>query len=73
MAITLTQAQAQLDAYLAASLAVATHQSYTIAGRVLVLADLEFINRSIEMWDARVASLTRGGVRVRGGGMGGSF
>ena len=38
--ITLTQAQAQLDAYLAAETAVLTGQKYEIAGRVLERADL---------------------------------
>ncbi len=56
--ITLADAQAQLAAWLAASTAVATGQSYTIEGRSLTRADLDAINRSIDKWDQRVQALS---------------
>jgi hypothetical protein len=45
--ITLAQAQAQLDAYLAAEVAVLGSQSYEIAGRKLTRAHLNFIQEGI--------------------------
>jgi hypothetical protein len=67
--ITLSQAQAQLAAYLAAETAVLTGQSYTISSngssRELTRADLKFIQTGIEIWNKRVQSLDRGGIRVR--------
>lgn len=56
--MTLEQAQQQLDAWLAASLAVARKQSYSIAGRSLTLADASDIQSQIEFWEARVAKLS---------------
>lgn len=56
--ITLAQAQAQLDAYLAAETAVLGGQSYEIAGRSLRRADLEMIQRGIETWNTRVRQLS---------------
>jgi hypothetical protein len=56
--ITLVQAQAQLDAYLAASLAISNNQSYSIAGRSLSRADLAEVNEAIKMWNAKVIALT---------------
>lgn len=66
--ITLTQAQTQLDAYLAAEAAVLTGQRYEIAGRMLQRADLAAIREGITTWDARVKSLSiaaRGRSRAR--------
>lgn len=60
-AITLAQAQAQLDAWLAASLAVASAQSYEIAGRRLTRANAAEISRNIEHWSAQVSILTASG------------
>lgn len=57
--ITLQQAQAQLDLYLAAEAKVLTNQSYEIAGRKLTRANLQEIQQGIETWDARVKNLTR--------------
>lgn len=57
--ITLAQAQAQLDAYLAASTAVATGQSYEIAGRKLTRANLAEVNAAIKHWNAEVIALSR--------------
>ena len=56
--ITLAQAQAQLDAWLAASLKTAANQSYEIAGRKLTRADAAEIKSSIEFWNAEVIRLT---------------
>lgn len=56
--ITLAQAQAQLDAYLAAETAVLGGQSYEIAGRRLNRANLEEIQNGIGIWNERVKSLT---------------
>lgn len=56
--ITLAQAQAQLDLWLAASAAVAKKQSYSIAGRSLTLADASDIQSSIEYWNAMVQKLS---------------
>ena len=56
--ITLTQAQAQLDAYLAAETAVLGGQSYEIAGRKLTRANLSEIQAGIEIWNNRVVTLS---------------
>jgi len=66
--ITLTQAQTQLDAWIAASLKVAQGQSYTIGSRSLTRADAEDIQAMITYWNGKVNELTNGGagVRVRG-------
>ena len=55
--ITLAQAQAQLDAYLAAETAVLQGQSYQIAGRSLTRADLDSIQAGITLWNDRVSQL----------------
>lgn len=64
-AITLTQAQAQLDAWLAASLAVAQAQSYEIAGRKLTRADAMHIKSQIGYWKAQVDILSVKSSRTR--------
>lgn len=60
--ITLEQAQAQLDAWLAASIAVASNQEYEIqtgtGRRKLVRADAGEIRRMIEHWQQQVSNLT---------------
>lgn len=56
--ITLTQAQAQLDALLAASTAVAGGQSYEMNGRRLTRANLKEIQDSIIFWDGYVKRLS---------------
>jgi phage FluMu protein gp41 len=56
--ITLTQAQAQLDAYLEAEKAVLSNQAYEIAGRKLTRADLSSIQAGIKAWNARVIDLS---------------
>jgi len=68
--ITLAQAETQLAAWLAASEAIATGQSYTIStgagSRTLQRADLEAVQAQIQYWDAQIKRLTRGGIRMRG-------
>lgn len=56
--ITLEQAQAQLNAYLAAETAVLSGQQYQIGERMLRRADLEMIQRGIELWNGRVRELS---------------
>lgn len=66
--VTLAQAQEQLDAWLAASLAIAQgNQSYTIGQRQFTKADAGEIRRQVEFWEARVERLSAGsrGPRVR--------
>lgn len=66
--ITLAQAQAQLDAWIAADTAVATGQSYSIGGRSLSRANAAEITNKIDYWSAKVAQLSRGnGIRIRYG------
>jgi hypothetical protein len=62
--ITLADAEAKLAMYLAAEEAVLTGQSYMIAGRQMVRADLSKIQRGIEIWDTRVNELTYRGARA---------
>lgn len=57
MALTLQQAQTSLDAWIAADLAVAKGQSYSMNGRSLTLANTREIREQIQYWERRVASL----------------
>lgn len=64
--ITVAQAQAQLDAYLAAETQVLAGQSYEIAGRRLTRANLSEIRAGIEAWNDRLTTLSnRAAVRGR--------
>lgn len=54
MALTITQAQAALDAWIAADLAVAKGQSYSMNGRTLTLANSKEIREQIQYWERRV-------------------
>lgn len=65
--ITKAQAETQLAAWLAADTAVASGQSYSIAGRSLTRANAREIRENITYWDAKVNSLSRGGLRIVGG------
>jgi len=67
--ITLAQAQAKLDAWMAADDAVAGGQSYSIGGRSLTRANAAEIRNNIEYWERRVVRLSHGsgGIRVRYG------
>ncbi|WP_420578792.1 DUF6148 family protein [Oceaniradius stylonematis] len=68
--ITLAQAQAQLDAWLEASVQVARNQSYSINGRSLTRADASDIQNQIAYWQSWVTRLTHsasGRSRIRYG------
>ena len=67
--ITITQAQAHLDAWMAADLAVAQGQSYTIGTRTLTRANAKDIADQIMRWQRLVQAFSRGngGMRVRYG------
>lgn len=60
--ITLAQAQTQLDAWMAASLAVAQGQAYEIdtgsGRRSLTRVNAEHIDRMITFWQTKVDALT---------------
>lgn len=64
--ITLAQSEEQLAAWLAASTATASGQSYSIGSRSLTRADAREIREQIKFWDSMTKSLDRGGVRIRG-------
>ena len=57
MALTLQQAMTALDAWIAADLAVAKGQSYSMNGRSLTLANTREIREQIQYWERRVATL----------------
>ena len=54
MALTLSQAQDALDAWVAADLAVAKGQSYTMNGRSLTMANVKEIREQILYWERRI-------------------
>lgn len=54
MALTLEHAQTALDAWIAADLAVAKGQSYSMNGRSLTLANTREIREQIQYWERRV-------------------
>lgn len=56
--ITLAQAQAKLDEYLAAETAVLANQRYVINGRELWRADIRYIQAGIKTWNDRVIELS---------------
>lgn len=56
--ITLTQAETQLAAYLEAETKVLSGQSYELHGRRLTRANLEEIQKGIDLWDRRVKDLS---------------
>lgn len=56
--ITLATAQTQLDAYLAAEIAILSGQEYVIANRRLKRADLASVQAGITLWNQRVQDLT---------------
>jgi len=71
--LTLAQAEAKLAQYLAAEEAVLLGQRVKIntggVDREVTRADLEMIQKGVELWNARVLQLTRaasgGGLQVR--------
>ena len=58
MSITFTQAQTALDAWIAADLAVAKGQSYSMNGRSLTMANVKEIREQIHYWERRLAALS---------------
>lgn len=58
MSITLSQAQTALYAWVAADLAVAKGQSYSMSGRSLTLANVKEIREQIQYWERRIMSLS---------------
>lgn len=56
MSMALIQAQTALDAWIAADLAVAKGQSYTMNGRSLTLANSKEIREQIQYWERRVSA-----------------
>lgn len=56
--ITLTQAEAQLAAYIAAETKVLQGQAYEISGRRLTRANLAEIRDGMDYWDRKVKELT---------------
>lgn len=65
--MTLAQAQAQLDAWLAASLAIAGSKEYQIGDRRLRREDGAEVRQQIAFWESRVNALTAQAAGVRGG------
>lgn len=65
--ISQAQAQAHLDEWLAADLAVSKGQAYSIGGRSLSRADAAIIRSNIEFWNRQVKRLSRGCIKVFGG------
>lgn len=57
MAITLEQAQAQLDTWMNASLKISSGQSHSFNGRSLTQANLSDVNKQIMYWERRVKAL----------------
>ncbi len=57
--ITLAQAQAQLERYLAAEEKVLLGQQVEIDGQRLTRANLTDIQRGVALWNSRVQSLSR--------------
>lgn len=66
---TLAEAQAQVAAYEAASLALASSQAYSIGGRSLTRADLPSILRGLTYWRRVVQGLTAQAAGARHGGV----
>jgi hypothetical protein len=56
--ISLSLAQTQLDAYLAAETAILSGQEYVIGTRRLKRADLAAVQAGITIWNQRVQDLT---------------
>lgn len=56
--ITLVQAQTHLDAYLAAETKILKGQAVDMDGKRLTRADLEMVQRGIDIWNGRVKQLT---------------
>ncbi len=66
--ITLAQAEAKLTTFMTALDAIASGQSYSIAGRSLSRANLADVQAQVEFWDTKVKRLSKagGGIPVKG-------
>lgn len=67
--ITLAQAEAQLSTWLTALTDIAENgQAVTIHGRSYTAADLDQVQKQVDIWDSKVKQLSRGstGARIRG-------
>lgn len=64
--IDLATAQQKLNEWLDADTAVAKGQAYTVGGRSVTRANAREIRENIDYWNAKVAQLSRGGIRIRG-------
>ena len=64
--ITLAQAEAQLAAWLAASIQVAAGQSVSISGKSLTMVDSTKIQQQIDYWQLKVDVLSGGADYRRG-------
>ncbi len=58
MTITLQTARDALNAWVAADLAVAKGQSYSMNGRSITLANIREVREQIHYWERRVAALS---------------
>lgn len=56
--ITLAQAEAKLAAYLAAEEKILLGQKVEIDGEALTRADLENVQKGVELWNSRVRTLS---------------
>lgn len=65
MSISREQAQQQLDAWLAASLAVSKGQRYSLAGREMTRADAAEIRQQIDFWERKLVQAMQGGRRLK--------
>lgn len=64
--LTLETAQTHLDTWIAADMAVAGGQAYTIGGRSLTRANVAEIRKNIDYWNSWVQRLSRGtGIGMR--------
>lgn len=59
--ITLAIAEAKLEEYLAAEAAVLLGQRVVLSGQDMTRADLKAIQQGVEIWNGRVAQLSRSG------------
>ncbi len=63
--ITLAQAEARLAEYLAAEVKVLAGQAVSIDGTTLTRANLDLIQRGINIWNSRVQTLSASASRGR--------
>lgn len=68
--MTLTQAQAQLDAWLAASLSIAAGKEHRIGDRMIRLEEGAEVREQIMFWQRQVNTLTARAAGASGGSAG---